>query len=417
MAATKTRPQEREETGRFAAGVAQAVEKAAEVGYEEIQIKRQTGGERALNNALAAVQDFLSVDQSQAVAITLYAAATHAVGDFKAFGRLLFTSEIPSSGKSTAVRVAALLSANPENVNGSKPALTSMMAEFHNSPERGRPTLYKDEVSDIFGTSGLNSATNNPLANILREGYEYDATDSWSVSRTRKTFSIYAPFILAGNGASVPQDIRSRSVVVRLIKGRPNVSLDSDGAKGRLLDAADVLASEIAGHHGDLKGFRCDDGTLSPKLVDRDHQVWRPLIGIAMALGGARWTRMAVQAFEELTGNGAKEALSTDQKLTKDLHDVVLAGGFARDEFVVGSLFRNALRHLPRFEGWADRAVSMEIARVMPVEPVKRRVPGKDNPVHGYYAGWIMDAWAAIKPEPQSETDGLMVNPVDLFED
>ncbi len=117
-----------------------------------------TLGERLLDEAYLAVRDYLSVTESQAVAMVLYAAATHAVRSFPAFGRVLFTGDGPECGKTVAMLVTAYLSSNPQNTTGSSYGLTSALAQATNSPETPTPTLYRDEISQVFGRSGLNNS-------------------------------------------------------------------------------------------------------------------------------------------------------------------------------------------------------------------------------------------------------------------
>ena len=124
-----------------------------------------------LDETASFVQDHVAASQAVTDAMVLYAAATHALSAFPTFGRMLFTSEHEASGKTMAMMITAALSANPLDASGTSYALTSALAAAGNTPDQPAPTLYYDEISSVFGRSGL-AASRNPIADILRKGYK-----------------------------------------------------------------------------------------------------------------------------------------------------------------------------------------------------------------------------------------------------
>jgi hypothetical protein len=397
---------ERGSNGRFTPreAVEQVTEHAREIQAEAIL--RKTQGEARLDDALAMVKAFVACGEAEAVAMTLYAAATWAADTFAAFGRMLYVADGPESGKTVAMLTTAYLSANPENANGTRYALSALFADYENDGNKGRPCLYKDEIQELFGRSGLNGAS-SPLANVLREGYKRTATQMWSVQRSVDRFSIYGPFLMAGLGTAVPQDVRSRSIVIKCVKGRPALNLDSVGMEDDLRMTAEALGKEVKRAIPLMRGFDCEGAR--PGMDARKAQVWIPLIAVATHVGSKRWEEMAYRAFEELYGTeNAKPTLSASQQTLKDCADTVRALGIAPGDFVGGMMLAGELRELPRFAERTLLSVARTIAAAMPIEPHQKHTPReKDappaNPVRGYFARDILAAWDLVKPAGMHE--------------
>jgi Protein of unknown function (DUF3631) len=413
--AARSSTQEREKTGRFAAGTESnrivTVSNRDTVTAEPPE--KISAGAQRLNEALRDVQDYLKITESQAVAITLYAAATHAIKTFPAFGRIFMSAKTPESGKTAAMLVCAYLSSNAVNTQGSSYAVTSRLAQAHNSPEQPTPTLYRDEISEVYGKSGLNSGAKDPISTVLREGYKRGATTSWSVNRVAEDINIYVPVIVAGNGTALPTDIRSRSIVIQMERGRPRLDLDSDGSEDRLRTDGRALGKEVKRHAAEMIGFTCE--TVVPGLLGRKHQIWRPLIAVALYVGGPAWYAKALRAFAELNGTSMEtEVLSSDQQILKDLVSIVGELGMdtidpdGERSFIPGKALTEELMNLERFEGRTSLSISQEIRRAMPVDisSTQRRV-GTGNAVRGYYVDEILNAWEAVRPAASTEIAAL----------
>jgi hypothetical protein len=365
-----------------------------------------TPGQVVLNEALRATTEYLSVTDSQAVAIVLYAAATHAIKTFPSFGRLFFSGSTPECGKTTGVLVAAYLSSNPTNTTGSGPAVTSDLAAATNQPERPTPTLYRDEISSLFGRSGLTQASKDPLTAVLREGYKRGATTKWSVNRVSEQISLYVPVIMAGLGTALPTDIRSRCVVIDMTKGTPTLDLDSDDAEDRIRGIGDALGVQVRKVAKSMQGVSYEG--VVPKLVRRPHQVWRPLLAVAQAVGGDMWARRAFKAFAELTeSGGATEVLSPDQRLMKDIIGITEELQLSPSEFIGGMSLSEELMCLDRFEGRnllsMAKMIASTIAGITGVRPEQRRIEGHPNAIMGYWVRDLIATWNAVKPAATEE--------------
>ena len=208
-----------------------------------------------LDETASFVEDHIAASQALTDAMVLYATATHALSAFPTFGRMLFTSEHEASGKTMAMLITAALSANPLDASGTSYALTSALAAAGNTPDQPAPTLYYDEISSVFGRSGL-AASRNPIADILRKGYKSSATSQWSVNRVNEKFSIFTPFLMTGLRVAVPRDIRSRCILIVMEPGTPRRYFDARTAEPEAQALAACLSQATGKRLADIAAFR-----------------------------------------------------------------------------------------------------------------------------------------------------------------
>ena len=345
------------------------------------------------------VARYVSATAGQVDAMVLYAAASHAVKAFPTFGRMLFCSEREASGKTAAMMITATLSANPLDAAGTSYGLQSALAAASNAPEQLTPTLYYDEISSVFGRSGL-AASRNPIADILRKGYKNGSTSSWSVNRVQEKYSIYTPFLVAGLRNAVPRDIRTRCITVVMRPGTPRGYFDTREAEPEAQALAAYLGQAVTSRMTDIAGFRARG--VHPGLRDRLLEVWEPLFAVAYVLGGQEWLNRCLSAFRELALSESDQVtLSPRQQVLRDaagLLDGPLADA-AGTGFVGGLALADEMRRLPDRPLYAPRSeagMCKLIAEAMPVPTTQKRVDGK--PVRGYFACEIRDAWEAVRP-------------------
>lgn len=364
------------------------------------------------------VSGYIAATQSQRDAMVLYAAATHALHVFPTFGRMLFSSEAEASGKTMAMMITAALSANPLDASGTPYALTSALAAAGNTPEQPAPTLFYDEISGLFGRSGL-AASRNPIADILRKGYKSGATSQWSVNRVNEKFSVYTPFLMTGLRVAIPRDIRSRSVCILMEPGTPRRYFDAREAEPYACELAASLARTVRTCVPDIGAFRARG--IHPKLKDRKLEIWEPLAAVAYILGGQRWLNRCVSAFKDLALAESDEiALTPRQQTIRDVAAVaassprvtVLDGG---TEFVGGLVIVDELRRLgsPRYQGRTEAGLALLVSDALPVNTVQLRIGGER--VRGYYVADIEAAWDKIRPdEPEDVEIPEEVNPFEV---
>lgn len=364
---------------------------------------------------------YVDVTEAQRHAMMLYAMATWALRAFPAFGRMLFRGEKEESGKTLAMELTAALSSNPLDVGGTNPALNSTLAAAHNAPEQPPPTLYYDEISTLFGRSGLN-ATRSQIADVLRRGYKAKATNQWSVNRVNEKFSIFTPFLMTGLAVAVPRDIRSRCIVIAMEPGRPWKYFDVREAEPE----AEALAAAIRQHVGsrmpELAAFRARG--VHPRLVNRKLEVWEPLFAVAWVLGGQEWLNKCRNAFKELALSEADQAtLSPRQQILRDAAGLLKGSlaDMAASGFVGGLALADEMLRLdnPLYAGRTLAGISQLISEAMPCPSTqKRALWAEGKPVRGYFTHEIADAWEAVRPPDAEDAEiGDEENPFDVTDD
>jgi hypothetical protein len=354
-----------------------------------------------LDEMAAFIADHVVATSAQVDAMTLYAAATHAMEAHVTFGRMLFAANGEESGKTVAMMVTASLSSNPIEASGNTtPALESALAKLHNEAEKPAATLYCDELQGIFGSSGLNEAR-GALPDILRRGYKRGATKTRSTNRNPEPYNIFLPFLMAGLGSVVPRDIRSRSIVVNLSKGHPKRYFDARESEPQAEKLARSVANEVRRNIPVISAFRARG--IHHKLVARKLEVWEPLFAVANAIGGQSWLNRALSAFLELALTESDTVvLSPRQTVLRDLASTVAKLEDLQGEsipFFGGTELADELRRLndPLYEGRKLESVGCLIRDTMPVSSQQRRLPNGDR-VRGYPRAEILAAWEEVKP-------------------
>ncbi len=378
-----------------------------------------------LDESAEFVAKHVSCTPAQADVMTLYATATHALKAFPTFGRMLFAGETEACGKTVAMTVTAALSANPLDASGTSYALQSALAAASNAPEQLTPTLYYDEISGVFGRSGL-AASRDPIAEILRKGYKQGATRAWSVNRTSEQYSVYTPFLMAGLRNAVPRDIRTRCIVVIMRAGTPGAYFDAREAEPEAQALAACLGQAVASCIIEIAGFRAKG--IHPQLRDRHLEVWESLFAVAYILGGQEWLNRCLAAFRELALAGsAQVALTPKQKTVKDIAEVTAASDrkFVLEDgtgFMGGKILRAELLDMDdrrpvkdqRYRGRSEASVGQLIADALPMASLQITVAeGKRR--WGYYADDIAAAWERIRPDDPE--DAMIPEETDPFAD
>lgn len=358
---------------------------------------------------------YVDVTDEQRTAMVLYAAATHIIDLCATFPRLLFASEREESGKTLAMQVLVALCSWSINATGTGYDLKSALAAAHEEPEKPTPTVYRDEVSTIFGRDGYGGSRSNPLAEILREGYKRGATMGRSRRGVSERFNIFVPVVMTGLRTAIPRDIRSRTIVITMEPGRPRQYFDVRDAERSAHQNGEALRAAVRSLAEDIKAFRVR--TLGiPGLYGRKAEVWEALFAIAYCLGGPRWLAKGVSAFRALSLSETDQPVLTERQRTlkaaAELAPTLHIGGF-----VPGRALGDELRRLddPFFAGRSENGASKLVSEAMgAINTVQRPLPSGDR-ARGYYLEDILRAWENARPpemdelEPEEEEDPFAV--------
>ncbi len=364
---------------------------------------------------------YVDVTDAQRHAMMLYAMATWALQAFPAFGRMLFVGEKEESGKTLAMELTVALSSNPLDVGGTNPALSSTLAAAANTPEQPRPTLYYDEISSLFGRSGLN-ATRSQIADVLRRGYKAKATNQWSVNRVNEKFSLFTPFLMTGLQVAVPRDIRSRCIVIQMEPGKPWKYFDVREAEPEAEALAGAIKQHVGSRMPELAAFRARG--IHPKLANRKLEIWEPLFAIAYILGGQEWLNNCRDAFKELALSEADQAtLSPRQQILRDAASLLQGplADMAASGFVGGLALADEILRMdnPLYAARTQAGMSQLISDALPVPSTQKRATWADGkPVRGYFTHEIVDAWEAVRlPDAVDAEIDDEENPFDVTDD
>jgi len=364
-----------------------------------------------LDDVFTFMDDHVAAEREQIITTTLYAAATHAIRQCATFPRLLFTSELESSGKTHYMNVTSSVSANPMDAEGTPYALSSAMLAATNEPEKQVPSLFYDEISDILGKSGQ-AGSKNPVCKYLRKGYKHGATDSVSINRVQEKYSIFTPFAMTGLRTAVPRDIRSRCLVILCVPGKPRRYWDVRESEPYAAQLQLALRSHVEMHLDTIGAFRARG--IHPKLTGRKLEIWEPLFAVAYALGGQRWLTYARDAFAALALSERDVPVLTPSQTV--IRDVASAASKGRTTMVTSDQLADELARLDDklYVGRTHHSLICLIRDAFKDHCRAQRVTIDGTQVRAYRASDLTEAWELVRPdddyddaEVPEETDDL----------
>lgn len=328
------------------------------------------------------------------VALTLYAAYTHAAGCFDFAPRLLLTSAEKRSGKTRTMEIVGHLSREPLF------AANVSTAYLYRSLDEPRTVLF-DEADTIFGTK-IKADQNEDLRGLINAGFQRGTPVGRTVGpqHTPTEFYTFAPVVMAAIGR-LPDTIADRAVNIRLRRRKPSEKV-SQFRQSRDLPALHYLRDDVAlwiGQHlDDLKNAEPDT-----PLEDRAADLWEPLLAVADLAGGG-WPELARKAATELTKEAAKADAdhSDGHALLVDCRDV-LTGIVQAKDFITTEALLQHLKALPDSR-WADDGLTGRRLSSM-LKPYAIE-PGRDTSgtKRGYKIPRFTDAFERYLAPPEDDS-------------
>lgn len=300
--------------------------------------------------------------QEERDAAIVWTAATWVAEHFDNFPRIYFRAAEYGAGKTVAAEAVGRLTREFHDMVGATPSVLYRLIE--NSEKK--PTIFLDEVDNIFGTAG-SSSSHTELLGVLNKGFHQDG----KVYRSRgqddvKPFRCFAPMILAGKGI-LPKAMMTRSITVamrRPVEGETYVAYRKRVHKplfDAVRDALDKWAGRAARDIG-------SEFPVMPKgLKDRDIDVWEPLLMVADLASDSDWGTRIRDAAVMLSNR-------------KEVKDLVPAG----DQFAqaLKKLFaesdRITQKQVAEELNWTPNAVG-KMARGMEIHPIAMNIDGKTH--------------------------------------
>ena len=252
-----------------------------------------------------------------AIAHVLWIAHTHAMDAWESTPRLAFLSPEPGSGKTRALEITDnLVPRAVEAVNVTPAYLFRKVAD-----ENGRPTILFDEIDTVFGPRAKD---NEEIRGLLNAGHRQGAVAGRCVKRGKlietEEIPAYCAVALAGLD-DLPDTIRTRSILIRMRRRAPNEIVEPyrrrlHSPHGHQL--REELAEWATRAEPDLNRARPE---MPDGIVDRDADVWEPLLAIADMAGG-EWPKLARVSAVTLVTLAKAGTPSVGIRLLSDLRTV-----------------------------------------------------------------------------------------------
>jgi len=261
------------------------------------------------------------------------------------------------------------------------------------------PTILFDEIDTVFGPRAKD---NEELRGLLNAGHRRGAVAGRCVVRGKEVFTeelpAYCAVALAGLG-SLPDTILTRSVIVRMRRRAPTEVVapfrrrehgpEGQELRGRLASWAKAIEPRVTGAWP----------AMPAGIMDRDADVWEPLLAVADAAGGD-WSDRARRSAVALVAASKESTPSLGVKLLTDLRAV-----FGATDFLATALILQTLHNLEE-SPWGDLKGKMLDARGLArrlapygVKPGNLRVG--ETVAKGYKRKDLEDAWERyLQPLP-----------------
>jgi hypothetical protein len=356
-------------------------------------------GADILDDAVTFAKTVLYAGDEQVDALVLACAVSHTIGSFTTLPRLLATAPEKESGKSTLLNLVAMLGSNPWDPD---PTSFALRSRFN---AREKPLVIVDEISDIYGRSGLRSGSKD-LNTILKKGYQKNASLSLSVDRVNTEVSCFCMAAMAGLRTAVPDDVWSRCIVWKMKPVPFGI---------RLLDSLDEATSAIGRNRGerihqwarqnehDIKVAFRDMRAPHKRMRSRLRQIWGPLYAVALIAGGD-WPSRCLAAFQSMALDASDEPVLTEiQMILRDAAECFAVSGTDR---LFARTIKDHLRsktEVEIYESLPDRVLGQLMAKAL--GPAQAMTLGSER-AQGYHARTVLAAWKRLETLLTREEEG-----------
>ena len=344
------------------------------------------------------------------IAHVLWIAHAHCMDAWESTPRLAFVSPEPGSGKTRALEITELLVPRPvEAVNVTPAYLFRKVAG-----EEGRPTILFDEIDTIFGPKAKD---NEEIRGLLNAGHRKGAVAGRCVVRGKlietEEIPAYCAVAMAGLG-DLPDTILTRSVIIRMRRRAPHERVEPYRRRDHSEEGHNLrerLAEWLAALEYDLARARPH---MPAGIVDRDADVWEPLVAIADAAGG-EWPKRARETAVTLVTASKAATPSLGIRLLADLRDVFGDRENMATENILSAL--HAIEEAPWGDLRGKPLDSRGLARRLRQYDVRpTTVRELVTPAKGYRREDLFDAWQRYlsplgSPATESVTSVTTVTP------
>lgn len=352
-----------------------------------------------LDHVRRALERFVAFpSESASVAVTLWAAHTHLIDRFENTPRLAALSPEPGSGKTRLLEVLAGLVHDPVETVNASPSFLARRIGLNPKP----PTCLLDEIDTLFGVRSRDASAEETRG-IVNSGYRRGAEFSRAAVRGKEvvleSFSTFAPIALAGLG-DLPDTVMTRSVIIRMRRRAPheNVEAYRERTEGPGLANLRRRMERWAGQVAPRIGKPWPE--LPKGIVDRDADIWEPLIAVADAAGG-HWPETARIAAVELVTEARERPASLGVKLLSDVRTIMTDRERIRSVDLLGEL--HALEESPWLDlggrGPIDSRYVSRTLKAYNIPPAHAlRFSASEGVAKGWERGDFFEAWSRYLP-------------------
>jgi Protein of unknown function (DUF3631) len=327
------------------------------------------------------------------LAHTLWIVHTHLMGAWESTPRIAFLSPEPGSGKTRALEITELLVPLPvEAVNVTPAYLFRKVGD-----KAGTPTILYDEIDTVFGPKAKD---NEEIRGLLNAGHRRGAVAGRCVVKGKNVeteeIPAYCAVALAGIGW-LPDTILSRAIVVRMRRRAPGETIEPYRRRVHAREGHPIR-DQLAIWARSVQASVSDAWPVMPTgIVDRDSDVWEPLLAVADAAGGD-WPERARYSAVALVAASRESVPSLGLRLLADLRtvfgdrlamptDQIVAALTALDEAPWGEISKgkplNALALAQRLRQYGVTSKNIRVGTIVS---------------KGYVAEDLADAWSRYLP-------------------
>ena len=348
------------------------------------------------------------VNKDQAIAVTLWIAATHGIPAWQHATRLIITSPQKRCGKSRLMDIVAGLSFSSMLCAD---ATTAAIFRSIGKDDNKIPALHVDEADALWGTK-RNAENNEDLRALFNAGWQRNRPAKRCVGPQQipTDFNTFAMASFAAIGR-LPDTIADRAVNIDLKRRGPGETV----ARFRIRRDSPRLAAlrdRLTGWVRDparLAALTEVEPELPPGVEDRAADAWEPLMAIADSAGGD-WPKTARTACRALSMSAEAADDDLGVLLLANIRDVFAAvqmpTGWAGTPFLESRMLVNELRDLEE-SPWNDDKSDTYLT---PSKLAKRLKPFGVKPGHnaaktarGYTLESLRDAFRRyLQPNPSS---------------
>lgn len=370
-----------------------------------------SGNERSINEMLEILVNWLKKfvvfqNERDPYIVALWIIHTWLIEQGYTTPRLLIDSPMPGSGKTTLIENLEKFCNNAIPI-----ASLSSVAVLGRLTNQGITTLLIDEADRALDPK--KEGVRDIIA-LINSGYKkggFRVLNERAGKRGEKhlptKMPTFSPVAMAGNAPNLPEDTRTRCIVVRLLPDVDNQAQECDWE--HLEPWAIQIKCDI---EASLAKWRLENESLQPPLpkdcIGRFRDKWKPLKRIAV-LAGADWAERVdqhilqdIENVKEQKENGDAQ-LPLHMQLAKDLHEV-FEGEF---KFVgTESLLTKLARQNPEY--WGESSMSGKItARKFGWLNSKFGFTSQRNTegVRGYHSKLYEGVWKALGLTPSKPTE------------